>query len=65
LSCGCAPKTASSIMDVDDVLISDAGGQVVQAKNLVRVVPTRPGPVQIARKNQERITRVNAELEPR
>ena len=52
----------SRINDVNDVLVSTPSGQVVQAKNLVQVVP-ESGPVQVERKNQERITRVNAEIE--
>jgi HAE1 family hydrophobic/amphiphilic exporter-1 len=42
--------------------VSTARGDVVPVKNLVRVEPDS-GPVQIERKNQERITRVNAEIE--
>ena len=47
---------------VSDVLISTPSGQVLPAKNLL-VVDTQRGPTQIERKNQERIARVNAELE--
>jgi HAE1 family hydrophobic/amphiphilic exporter-1 len=50
------------IRDVEDVLVSTPGGQVVPARNLM-VVDREVGPVQIERKNQERITRVNAETE--
>ncbi|MGH9346362.1 MAG: efflux RND transporter permease subunit, partial [Vicinamibacterales bacterium] len=50
------------IRDVEDVLVSTPAGQVVPAKNLM-VVDRETGPVQIERKNQERITRVNAETE--
>jgi HAE1 family hydrophobic/amphiphilic exporter-1 len=50
------------ISDINDVLVSTPRGDVVPAKSLVQVVP-ESGPVQIERKNQERITRVNAELE--
>jgi HAE1 family hydrophobic/amphiphilic exporter-1 len=50
------------IRDVEDVLVSTPSGQVVPAKNLM-VVDREVGPVQIERKNQERITRVNAETE--
>ncbi len=50
------------IGDVDELLVSTPGGQVMQAKNLVRLESDR-GPVSIDRKNQERITRVNAEVE--
>ncbi len=48
--------------DVDSILLSTAQGQILQAKNLLNVDPQK-GPVQIERKNQERITRVNAEIE--
>ena len=47
---------------VNDVLISTPTGQVLPAKNLL-TVETKRGPTQIERKNQERISRVNAELE--
>ncbi|HEX2340404.1 MAG TPA: efflux RND transporter permease subunit [Vicinamibacterales bacterium] len=50
------------VSDVGDILISTPQGQVLQAKNLMKV-ESEQGPVQIERKNQERITRVNAELE--
>jgi HAE1 family hydrophobic/amphiphilic exporter-1 len=50
------------VADVSDILISTPQGQVLQAKNLMKV-ESEQGPVQIERKNQERITRVNAELE--
>jgi hydrophobic/amphiphilic exporter-1 (mainly G- bacteria), HAE1 family len=50
------------VSDVSDVLISTPQGQVLQAKNLMKV-ESEQGPVEIQRKNQERITRVNAELE--
>jgi HAE1 family hydrophobic/amphiphilic exporter-1 len=50
------------VSDVGDILISTPQGQVLQAKNLMKV-ENEQGPVQIERKNQERITRVNAELE--
>jgi HAE1 family hydrophobic/amphiphilic exporter-1 len=50
------------IRDVEDVLVSTPTGQVVPAKNLM-VVDRATGPVQIERKNQERVTRVNAETE--
>jgi HAE1 family hydrophobic/amphiphilic exporter-1 len=46
---------------LDDVLISTPSGQVLPAKNLL-AVGTVTGPTQIERKNQERISRVNAEL---
>lgn len=47
---------------VSDVLISTPTGQVLPAKNLL-TVDTQRGPTQIERKNQERIARVNGELE--
>jgi hydrophobic/amphiphilic exporter-1 (mainly G- bacteria), HAE1 family len=50
------------IRDVEDVLVSTPAGQVIPAKNLM-VVDRETGPVQIERKNQERIARVNAETE--
>jgi hydrophobic/amphiphilic exporter-1 (mainly G- bacteria), HAE1 family len=50
------------IADVGDVLISTPNGQVIPAKN-VMAVNREAGPVQIDRKNMERITRVNAEIE--
>lgn len=50
------------ISDVGDVLISTAGGQVVPARSMLTVEPEN-SPVEIERKNQERIFRVNAELE--
>jgi HAE1 family hydrophobic/amphiphilic exporter-1 len=50
------------ISDVGDVLLSTPSGQVVPAKNVLAVT-REAGPVQIDRKNMERITRVNAEVE--
>jgi HAE1 family hydrophobic/amphiphilic exporter-1 len=50
------------ISDVGDVLLSTPSGQVVPAKNVL-AVSREAGPVQIDRKNMERITRVNAEVE--
>ena len=47
---------------VNDVLISTPGGQVLQAQEPARPAP-QTGPTQIERKNQQRIMRVNAELE--
>ena len=52
----------SRVMHVGDVLVSTPGGQVVPAKNLM-VVGRDTGPVEIERKNQERIARVSAETE--
>jgi hydrophobic/amphiphilic exporter-1 (mainly G- bacteria), HAE1 family len=51
-----------SVHDVDNVMIATPSGRVMEAKNLLRVEP-QTGPVQIERKNQERIARVNAEIE--
>ncbi|MGH8677166.1 MAG: efflux RND transporter permease subunit, partial [Burkholderiales bacterium] len=50
------------VSDVQDVLVSTAQGQVMPAKNLMNVT-TETGPVQIDRKNQQRIIQVNAEPE--
>ncbi len=50
------------ISDVGDVLLSTPGGQVVPAKN-VMLTNREAGPVQIQRKNMERVTNVNAEIE--
>jgi HAE1 family hydrophobic/amphiphilic exporter-1 len=52
----------SRVEDVDDVMLASGQGQVIQAKNLLNV-QTQKGPVQIERRNQERITRVSAEIE--
>jgi hydrophobic/amphiphilic exporter-1 (mainly G- bacteria), HAE1 family len=51
-----------SVRDVDSVMINTPMGRVMEAKNLLRV-DSQTGPVQIERKNQERIARVNAEIE--
>ncbi|HTM04827.1 MAG TPA: efflux RND transporter permease subunit [Vicinamibacterales bacterium] len=50
------------VSDVGDVLLSTPSGQVIPAKN-VMLVDRSTGPVQIQRKNQERITTVNADIE--
>ncbi len=50
------------LSDVSDVLVNTAQGQVLQAKNLMSV-ESETGPVQIDRKDQQRIVRVNAEPE--
>jgi HAE1 family hydrophobic/amphiphilic exporter-1 len=50
------------ISDIGDVLLSTPAGQVVPARNLL-AVGRDAGPVQIDRKNNERITRVNADIE--
>jgi HAE1 family hydrophobic/amphiphilic exporter-1 len=50
------------INDVGDVLLNTPSGQVIPAKN-VMTVNRENGPVQVDRKNAERITRVNADTE--
>jgi HAE1 family hydrophobic/amphiphilic exporter-1 len=50
------------VNDVGDVLLSTPTGQVIPAKN-VMVTTRDSGPVQIDRKNMERLTRVNAQTE--
>ena len=50
------------IPDIGDVLVSTPNGQVVPARNLLNV-GREIGPVQIDRKNMERMTRVNADPE--
>jgi HAE1 family hydrophobic/amphiphilic exporter-1 len=50
------------VESVNDVLVSTPQGQVLQAKNLLDLTP-QTGPTQIERKNQQRISRVNAEIE--
>jgi HAE1 family hydrophobic/amphiphilic exporter-1 len=50
------------VADINDVLLSSAGGQVLPAKNLV-TIRNQAGPTEIQRKNQERIIRVTAEPE--
>ena len=50
------------ISSVGDVLLSTPGGRVLPAKN-VMIIDRDTGPTQIDRKNQERISRVNAEIE--
>ncbi|HEY5617219.1 MAG TPA: efflux RND transporter permease subunit [Vicinamibacterales bacterium] len=50
------------VADIGEVLVSTPAGQVVQARNLL-AVERNTGPVQIDRKNMERITRVNADIE--
>ena len=52
----------TEIASVGDVLLSTPQGQVLPAKNIM-VTEREQGPVQIDRKNQERIQRVNAEVE--
>jgi len=47
---------------VNDVMIATPTGQVLQAKNLLDIHP-QTGPTSINRKNQQRITTVNAELD--
>ena len=50
------------VADIGDVLVSTPAGQVMPARNLL-AVDRDTGPVQIDRKNMERITRVNADIE--
>jgi HAE1 family hydrophobic/amphiphilic exporter-1 len=50
------------ITDIGDVLVNTPSGQVVPARNLL-AVDRESGPVQIDRKNMERIVKVNAEPE--
>jgi HAE1 family hydrophobic/amphiphilic exporter-1 len=50
------------VEDINDVLISSPGGQVLQAKNLL-TLRNQAGPSEIQRKNQERLVRVTAEPE--
>jgi HAE1 family hydrophobic/amphiphilic exporter-1 len=50
------------IESVNDVLINTPQGVVLQARNLLDLRP-QTGPTQIERKNQQRIMRVNAEME--
>jgi len=50
------------ISDVGDVLLNTPSGQVVPARNVMSV-NREAGPVQIQRKNMERITNVSAEIE--
>jgi HAE1 family hydrophobic/amphiphilic exporter-1 len=50
------------VSDIGDVLVATPGGQVVPARNLLEV-GRETGPVQIDRKNMERLTRVNADTE--
>jgi HAE1 family hydrophobic/amphiphilic exporter-1 len=50
------------VADVGDVLVSTPAGQVVPARNLMQV-GRQSGPTQVDRKNQERITRINADTE--
>ena len=49
------------VESVNDVLISTPQGLVLQARNLLDLRP-QTGPTQIDRKNQQRLMRVNAEL---
>jgi HAE1 family hydrophobic/amphiphilic exporter-1 len=52
----------AGISDIGDVLVSTPAGQVVPARNLLNL-GRDTGPTQIDRKNMERITRVNADIE--
>ncbi len=50
------------VTDIEDVLVNSAQGGVLAAKNMV-TVDRETGPVQIERKNQQRIVTVSAEPE--
>jgi hydrophobic/amphiphilic exporter-1 (mainly G- bacteria), HAE1 family len=50
------------VEDINDILVSNPQGQVLQAKNLL-TLKNQAGPTEIQRKNQERIIRVTAEPE--
>ncbi|OFW49409.1 MAG: hypothetical protein A3G77_01990 [Acidobacteria bacterium RIFCSPLOWO2_12_FULL_68_19] len=52
----------SVVADIGDVLVSTPAGQVVPARNLL-TIGRETGPVQIDRKNMQRVTRVNADIE--
>jgi hydrophobic/amphiphilic exporter-1 (mainly G- bacteria), HAE1 family len=54
-SCGCARATAATSPTSTDILVSTPAGVTVPAKNVARSVRPEAGPVQIERKNQERI----------
>jgi HAE1 family hydrophobic/amphiphilic exporter-1 len=56
------PEDRAQITDVNDVLVSNSQGQVLPVKNLMSI-ETQSGPVQIQRKNQQRIITVNGEPE--
>ena len=56
-SSGCARTIARQVTDVGDVLLNTPSGQVVPAQNVL-AVDRETGPVQIDRKNMERIVRV-------
>ena len=50
------------ISDVGEMLINTGDGLVLPVKDLIQISP-QDGPVEIRRRNQERVSRVNAELE--
>ena len=52
----------SEIRDIGDVLVTTASGQVTPARSVLSIA-SQDGPQQIERKNQQRIARVNAEVE--
>ena len=52
----------AAVRDVGDVLITTQSGQVTPARSVL-TIQSQDGPQQIERKNQERIARVNAEVE--
>ena len=52
----------AAVRDIGDVLITTQSGQVTPARSVLSI-QSQDGPQQIERKNQERIARVNAEVE--
>ena len=50
------------ISDVGEMLINTGDGLVLPVKDLIKLDP-QDGPIEIRRRNQERVSRVNAELE--
>ncbi len=56
------PEDRDTVDSVNDVLVATPQGLVLQAKNLLDL-KAQTGPTQIERKNQQRLTRVNAEVE--
>ena len=50
------------VSDIGEVLVNAGEGLVLPVKDLITVT-SQAGPVEIRRQNQERVTRVNAELE--
>ena len=56
------PQDRQAISDVGEMLVSAGDEQLLPVKDLIQVQP-QVGPVQIRRQNQERVSRVNAEVE--